>query len=190
MIGLEDVVGDSEMVVASRPPRSFSLKELAEGMITVSDNTATNLLISRRGMDGVNALARSLGMEHTVLRRHMMDFDARSRGEENLTSARDMVTLLAEIQRGTLLSPASRELAISFLLDQRLISRIPVRIPNSVRFAHKTGELPGIEHDAGIVTLPDTGAVFAIAVLTEGDPSLASPRLTTALSLLHEAFSR
>jgi beta-lactamase class A len=72
-------------------------------MIRVSDNTATNLLISRLGMDRIGALAQEFGLRHTALRRRMMDFGALARGQENTTSASDMANLLAEIWGGSLL---------------------------------------------------------------------------------------
>ncbi len=73
------------------------LRRLAEGMITLSDNAATNLLIRRVGMGRVNDFASDLGLHGTCLRREMMDLAARARGEENLTSASDTVVLLGEI---------------------------------------------------------------------------------------------
>jgi beta-lactamase class A len=46
-----------------------SLGELSEGMITVSDNAATNRLIRRLGMDRISTLAGELELRRTSLRR-------------------------------------------------------------------------------------------------------------------------
>lgn len=45
-------------------------------MIIHSDNTATNLMIDRLGMDRVNRYLKEHGYKDTTLRRKMMDFDA------------------------------------------------------------------------------------------------------------------
>ena len=115
----DDLVEDSEMLEAERLPARVSCRDLARAMIRVSDNAATNLLIRRVGMGRVNALARDLGLRRTALRRGMMDFGARLRGE-NTTSASDMVALMREIWAGSALTAGSRGFAFELLLDQRL----------------------------------------------------------------------
>ena len=177
-----DLVEDSEMLGATGLPERFSLGDLAEGMITVSDNTATNGLIRRLGMGRIDALAGELGLRRTSLRREMMDFAARSRGEENTTSASDMVALMREIWAGSTLTDRARNLALKLLLDQRLVSRIRVPILPGARYAHKTGELEGVENDAGILLLP--GRSFALAVLVEGDVGGAAAPVAEALQAL------
>lgn len=186
LVDEDDLVEDSEMLGARRLPAGVSLRRLAEGMITVSDNTATNLLVRRVGMGGINALARGLGLRRTFLRREMMDLAARARGEENTTSASDMVALMREIRAGSALTRSSREFALGLLLGQRLASKIPVAHPPGARYAHKTGELDGVENDAGIFVLP--GRSFALAVLVEGDLGRAVEPLSEALRVICGSF--
>lgn len=183
LVGEEDMVEDSEMVEAEGP----SVGRLAEGMISVSDNTATNGLISLLGEDRVNALACDLGLRRTVLRRKMMDFEARIRGEENFTAASDMVALLAAIWKGELLSPGSRAFALDLLGRQRLTSKVPCSPPPGARFLHKTGELDDVENDAGLVLLP--GRTFALAFLVQGDVGRAIAPVASAVSVVCESFS-
>ena len=178
----EDLVEGSEMLGARALPARVSLGGLAEGMITVSDNTATNRLIRRLGMDRINALAGELGLRRTSLRREMMDLGARLRGEENTTSASDMVALMREIWAGPGLTRRSRELALGLLLGQRLVPRITFPAPPGARYAHKTGELDGVENDAGIFLLP--GRSFALAVLVEGDVGRAVGPVSEALRIV------
>ena len=185
-VGNDDLVEDSEMVGAERLPAELTVGRLAEGMISVSDNTATNLLISLLGEGRINVLARDLGLRRTALRRKMMDFAARSRGEENLTSASDMTALLAAIWNGTFLSPRSRDLALDLLGRQGLTSRIPLSLQPGARFLHKTGELEHVENDAGLVVLPE--GTFALAILTLGDLEKATLRIEVAVVHLCEAF--
>ncbi len=183
----EDIVEDSEMVAREELPARMTLGRLAEGMITQSDNAATNLLIRRVGMRRVNDLACDLGLRGTCLRREMMDVEARARGEENLTSAADTVVLLDEIWRGPTFSPASRALAIELLLGQRIESKVPVALPPGARYAHKTGELRGVENDAGLVLV--LGRTFALAVLVRGDLERALPPVGAAVSAICEALA-
>jgi beta-lactamase class A len=166
-VGPEDLVEDSEMLEARELPAPVSCRDLTEGMITVSDNAATNLLIRRVGMGRVNVLAGDLGLRCTSLRRGVMDLGARLRGEENTTSASDMVALMREIWAGSALTCESRRFALGLLLGQRLVSRMAVPSPPGARYAHKTGELEGVENDAGLFLVP--GRSFALAVLVEGD---------------------
>ena len=183
----EDLVEDSEMVEGEELPTQVPVRRLAEGMITLSDNAATNLLIRRLGTERVNDLARELGLRGTSLRREMMDREARARGEENLTSAADMVVLFGEIWHGSFLSEESRVLALDLLLGQRIESRIPVALPPDARYAHKTGELEGVENDADLVLVP--GRTFALAVLVRGDVERALPPVRAAVSAVCEAFA-
>lgn len=184
LVSQTDVVEDSEMVEAAKLPTRFSMRRLAEGMICLSDNTATNLLISICGMKRIDARARELGLRHTTLHRCMMDFAARARGEDNFTSAWDMVSLLAGIWDGRSLSIHSRDFALKILLNQRLTSRISLYSPCEARFAHKTGELDGIEHDAGIMVLPDNS--FTIAVLAQGDIGTANSAVESTTRVLYK----
>ena len=55
--------------------------------LAVSDNDATNIVLSFVGLDKVNALAEELGLPATRMRRRMMDVEAREAGRENTTSA-------------------------------------------------------------------------------------------------------
>lgn len=178
----EDLVDDSEMLGGRDLPARVSLGELAGGMITVSDNAATNRLIRRVGIERLDALASRLGLRRTALRRGMMDFEARSRGEENTTSASDMVALMREIWAGSILTRESRELTLGLLLDQRLVSKMTFLPPPGARYAHKTGELEGVENDAGILLVP--GRSFAVAALVEGDVGRAMAPVSEALGAL------
>ena len=183
----EDVVDYSEMVRGATVRDGFTVERLAEGMITISDNTATNVLIDLVGMENINSLARDFHMTHTKLGRKMMDFRSRSAGNHNLTSAADMVTLLGAIWGGGLLSPRSRTSALGMLEGQRSVTNIPAALPPGSRVAHKTGELGDIEHDAGIVVLP--GRSFALAILTRGPAQARARTFRRVASAVYEDFA-
>ena len=143
----EDLTGGSGILAMLQPGREYTLYEYAMLMITLSDNTATNLLIKELGTDAINRYIRSLGLTDTVLARKMMDFDARRRGADNFTSVRDMKKLLEYIYRN---EDAMTEV-LDILKRQLCNDLIPHLIPEDTVIAHKTGGLPDVMHDAGIL---------------------------------------
>jgi beta-lactamase class A len=78
-------------------------RDLAQFMITVSDNAAANILIDRVGKDNVNATLRGLGLSKTMLRRKMIDITAARRGDENVATPEEMVRLLEAIYKAKVL---------------------------------------------------------------------------------------
>src|ERR1700758_3856144 len=70
----EDLVSGSDILLGLTPGVTrLTLRDLATMMIAVSDNSATNVLIRRVGMENVNSMLDSLGLHATRLRRQMMD---------------------------------------------------------------------------------------------------------------------
>lgn len=128
-----------------------TFRDLCVLMIILSDNTATNLLIQRLGMENVNANLRALGFKTTALNRLLFDGEAAARGIENIVTARETDRMLRLLYDGKAVSPqASREM-LEILCDQRLNGKMPFFLPRGVRVAHKTGEDSGITHDVGII---------------------------------------
>ena len=154
-----------------------TLLDLATLMVIVSDNTATNALIDRLTIERVNADLAALGLAHTALRRRMFDFEARARGLDNVTTPRDMARLLCRFALGNGLSVASAEQARQILLAQQLNAGLPARLPFGTPWAHKTGNLPGLLHDAGWLEgedgRPVVVAAFTDRLRNDGDGALA-----------------
>jgi beta-lactamase class A len=146
-----DLVPDSDIMGGLTPGVTrITLRDLATMMVAVSDNSATNVLIDRVGMDNVNALMDSLGLTHTRLRRKMMDLKAASEGRENVSTPREMMRLLDVLYREKVLN---HELTADFLkvLSTHKDSWIPRDLPEDVRSANKPGALEGVRNDSGIV---------------------------------------
>lgn len=130
----------------------MTLLDLVRLMIIVSDNTATNILIRRLGIDRVNATLRELGCEKTTLRRLLFDSEASHRGLENTITAREMGMLLEKLFRGEIVSKEASAAMMDILLDQRLNGKLPFYLhARHVPIAHKTGEDTGVTHDVGVV---------------------------------------
>ena len=105
---------------------SFTYLELCRLMMVLSDNMATNLLITVLGMENINARAEQLGVDEIELNRMMMDFDALAEGRDN---------------RLTALS----------LARQQFRDILPFYWGEDTRFHHKTGSLDRVEHDGGVL---------------------------------------
>lgn len=156
-----------------------TVQDVAYLMITISDNTASNLLLDLIGMEEINAAMRELGLQNTRLERRFIDFEARRAGRDNWTTAADMVRLFAHIYAGRV---PERERLLKILLRQNDYSILPAYWGEETPFAHKTGGLEGIIHDAGILfrAFDDTRQPLILAVLTAGQEDVPLTRLTLA----------
>src|SRR5438128_6144838 len=82
----KDLVEDSQIMAGlTAGVTRVTNRDLAQFMVAVSDNAATNVLIDRVGMQNVNATMRSLGLTKRMLRRKMMDIAAARRGDANVS---------------------------------------------------------------------------------------------------------
>ncbi len=144
----EDKVSFS--LITEMKEEEYAIGDLITLMMTISDNTAANLLIDRLGMDPINETAWSIGLSNTALRRKMMDLDAVKAGRQNMTSPKDMQLIFEKLYRNAILTPdACREMLdiMSIVIRKDgLIRDLPVE----VRVARKTGELDNLNHDIGI----------------------------------------
>ena len=146
--------------------------DLVTLMIILSDNTATNLLISRLGQERINALIEQQGWRGTHLSRPLFRPDLAARGLENHVSAADMADLLQKVLNDSLISRDASEKMLSILLDQRLNGKLPFFLHSrGIRVAHKTGEDDGITHDVGILFARQTWIVCFLS--SETDPPAA-----------------
>jgi beta-lactamase class A len=188
-----DLVPDSDIMGGLTPGVTrITLRDLATMVVAVSDNSATNVLIDRVGMESVNGMLESLGLAHTRLRRKMMDLDAAKQGRENISTPREMTTLLEAIYRGKLLN---KESTADFLkmLSTNKDSWIPRDLPADVKIANKPGSLEGVRNDSGIVFVE--GRPYVICVMTaflsnERDGEQAISQVSLAAWRMFDRLSR
>jgi beta-lactamase class A len=159
--------GGSGVLQALPHLHTLTLADLLTLMIIVSDNTATNVVIDLIGMERVNQFCAGAGLNRTVLRRKMMDADAVRLGLENTTTAHDQANLLGAIAWRNLLPAPLRAFALQALERQQFNDGLPSLLPDGVIVAHKTGELPGVRHDVGVIT-GTNGRQAVVAVLLSG----------------------
>jgi len=163
-VDARDLVPDSDIMGGLTPDvTKVTNRDLATMMVAVSDNSATNVLIDRVGMENVNAWLAGLGLRNTRLRRHMMDVKAAQAGRENTATPRELVTLLEALHQGDVLG---KPLTDDFfaMLSTHKESYIPRLIPPGLKIANKPGDLDAVRNDAGIIFVPNRP--FAIAVMT------------------------
>lgn len=139
---------------------SYTLKDVITLMIIQSDNTAANILMDLAGMDNVNNYVKNLGIKNTVLQRKMMDSEARKEGRENKTTAAEMAKFFEIIYKGEKAKESYSVSMKNILTAQLDNSVMRLNIPDDTLIAHKTGDLDGISHDAGIVYLPNVDYIF------------------------------
>jgi beta-lactamase class A len=188
-----DLVPDSSIMGGLTPGVTrITLRDLATMMIAVSDNSATNVLIDRVGMEKVNALMDSLGLAHTRLRRKMMDLKAASEGRENISTPAEMMTLLEELYRGKVLN---QEMTADFfvMLSTPKNSFIPRDLPEGLKIANKPGELEGVRNDSGVVFVENRP--YVICVMTtylhrERDGEEAIAKISAAAYRMFDRLAR
>jgi len=160
--------GSSLLQYFSDGGSAFSLHDLAVPMIVQSDNTATNMLIDAVGMDHVNRTMASLGFAQTKLQRKMIRPEASARGDENVSTPREAVELMARLWRCDLPLAATSCAEVRRLLELPKGGEFRQPIPANVRVAWKPGGLEGVSTAWGVVDLP--GAPYAVsAMVNYGD---------------------
>ncbi len=148
----EDRLGGCGALKAFHGPQRVSIETLLELMITISDNTATNMLIKRYGREELNSDFTAMGLKQTRINRLLFDSEATSKGIENAVSASDMALLLEKIYKRTFVNVRTSEYAEKILFKQQINHKIPGYIGRyAVPTAHKTGEDDGITNDVALV---------------------------------------
>ncbi|MFI7351428.1 serine hydrolase [Streptomyces sp. NPDC049936] len=172
-------------------PVRLSLRDAAFWMMSVSDNTAADLLLRRVGLDAVNRTTERLGLTRTravygfgemlaTMREDAGPAGARALTDPhvitrlraldpartNRSTPRDMTRLLTAVWRDEASPPeygaAMRRIMGLQVWPHRLASGFPF---DDVHVAGKTGSLPTLRNEVGVVEYPDGGR-YAVAVFT------------------------
>ena len=174
-------VGGTGVLVELGTP-TLSIRDYAVLMVTLSDNTATNILIDRLGMDKIAARMHSLGLGGTKLRRHMMDTAAARRGDENVSTPDELVRLLQAMRDRM---PEAIE-----LLKKPKENRLRRGLPPGVASADKSGELEGVRVDAGIVFAKNRPYVLCVMTTFLKDETEGERAIEEISRVSYEYFSR
>jgi beta-lactamase class A len=173
-ISRSDIVSLKE---SDRVPGSGVLAHLHEGlnltvddllylMISISDNSATNMLVDLVGLDAINSTLEELGLQSSRMRRRMLGRTPREDEPENWVTPRDFALMTQAIVSDTAASPESCAAMRELLSTQQNHERIARFLPEGVTWGSKTGSLPNVVNDVGFVTT-DQGTIV-IACFIEG----------------------
>ena len=138
----------------------YSLDTLARVMITNSDNSATNMIMSVLGsMNDVNRGILDWGLESTHVRNWLPDLAG-----TNYTTALDLARMLYNIDNPNFLSKSSGDKIFEYMSRVKNNRLIQAGLGNGASFVHKTGDIGKMLGDAGIVTMPD-GNKYIVVIM-------------------------
>ncbi len=161
-----DIGEDSDDVIYSKIGSMQKMYDLMYGMIILSSNLATNVLIEVVDAKKTTATMRSLGADKIEVLRGVEDIKAYEKGLSNSTTANDLLVILKAIANGTAGTKEDCKAMLTILKDQKWNDMIPKYLPENIEVAHKTGSITGVHHDAAIVYLPN-GKSYVLVLLSK-----------------------
>ncbi|MBK5294538.1 MAG: serine hydrolase [Acidobacteriia bacterium] len=170
-------VGGSGVLTEFSDGMRFPIRDLANLMIVVSDNTATNLILDRVSAESVNSYMDSLGLIQTRSLRKVLSgdppkpsgwskaglFEANQRFGIGVSTPREMASLMELIANGKVVSPAASQQMIAILDRQHYKDGIGRRL-GEFKVASKSGSLSGLRSDVALITTPKGRIAMAITV--------------------------
>ena len=150
----EDRVPGSGVLGHLHAGLDLTFADLLYLMIAVSDNSATNLIIDRIGLDAVNASMHSLGMRDSILGRKMLGRLPKEGDPENWATPLDFSLAVQAIVNGEAAGPESCTRMLETLEQQGEVRRISRFLlgGEGVSWGTKPGDLAGVVNDVGFVT--------------------------------------
>ncbi len=177
--------GGGSVLDALDPAWQPTLADLTSLMLGVSDNTASNRLLDLIGMGEVNETMVRLGLTGTRLQRRFMDLAARAAGRDNVTTASDLLTLLALVRANAV--PHAARLRALLQHDPRT-EAVTFDLPPAAELAHKGGVLDDTIHAAGLLAGPAGACVYCVLTTDQHDLAYATLVCARILRLLWDAW--
>ena len=138
----------------------YSIDNLARVMITESDNSATNMIMSATGgMNSVNNSLRQWGIKNTRVNDWLPDLAG-----TNITTAKELARMLFNVDNSKFLSLNSREKIVDYMSHVHNNRLIQAGLPANAILMHKTGDIGKMLGDAGIVYTP-SGKKYIVVML-------------------------
>ena len=142
--------------------RNYTMDYLAKIMIQDSDNTSTNMIMSKLGgMDDINIGLRDWGISTTYVRTWLPDLKG-----TNKTTASDIAKILYNLDNPGFLNINSREYIIDYMSHVKNDRLIQAGLGEGALFIHKTGDIGSMLGDAGIVFAPN-GKKYIVVILAK-----------------------
>jgi beta-lactamase class A len=195
----EDIVSGDGILKNLTPGTEWTIYDLVVLMIIESDNTATNLLIDMVGLENIQLYMTVWGFKQSQFRHKLQIKPSRKHNESNLITAMEMNHFLRNVAMGNIVSMSACRKMIEIMKQQKMNDLLPRLLPENNgpigfipnwEMAHKTGYVPGVEHNVGLLYL--SGHTFAISVLSKNVPNRDEPkRIMGELgSLLYERANK
>lgn len=162
--------------LSKKLPRGKTVKQCLSPMIIVSDNAC--------GAQLGDLL--DWGSQDTDL--HNQGYNGTSLADLPHTSSNDVALLFTRLYANKLLSATSNAAFLALLKEQTIVNRLPQGLPSGTEIAHKTGDLYGYMHDAGIVYGAKTDYVVSIMSGPWEYPARSSATFKTMSSQLWSFF--
>lgn len=161
------------------------IDELLYATGSYSSNVSSMALLSLTSIEQLNDFAFQIGLEHTwywlvagepgELYAHAEETAAEGdfaraiafvdsfagSGTVNVTTPRDMAIFFRMVSTDTLVSPVVSWRVRQVLTSKVINDRLPALLPSATTVIHKTGNLYGVLHDAGIIVTPEGEMVVA-----------------------------
>jgi beta-lactamase class A len=194
VVRAEDQVGGSGVLKDLQPGLTLTLHDIATLSMSVSDNTAANLLIEQvGGISRINARLQDLEMFNTRMGRSFV-FDSAA---DNIGTPADFLILLLKVARQQLISPGVSRQMLDLMHCQQYMHYIPrylplhpfateYGLPQTIDIANKVGMLRGTVNDAAIIDAD--GISYVLVIFTRDcqddrpDPDNEAAKLVASLS--------
>jgi beta-lactamase class A len=155
---------------------SMTVKQLVEQTITISHNyTALILLKNIGGYDRVEKVLREFGLQNSSFK------------TQPQTTAKDVSLFLEQLYNHRVGDELISEKLIEVMSRNKLNEGLPKYLPTGIKVAHKTGEIYGFKHDAGLVYTPNGD--YLIVVMSESNsPFGAEERIAQVSRAVYDYF--
>lgn len=163
----------------------LSYYNLAVLMIQQSDNTATNILIDKLGMENINHTIQQIGLTETKLQRKMMDFEARKSGRENISTPSDKLALLKKLYNQEILPDSLNKIAIEILTIPKETPLLE-QINEAIKIASKGGELDDVRCEMGIFYTLKTDYILVVMTKELPDSKRGENFISQVSRLIYE----
>lgn len=180
----DDYVGGSGVIQHFTPGTKMSLQDIILLMIIQSDNTATNMMIDLVGVEKIQETMKAAGMDKSTFYNKLM-ISAEGRTHFNMLNANDVANLLVGLADGKVVSRKASSEMVDIMKKQQIRDCLPEKFPSPYsdtydehiawEFANKTGWVPGLRHDAGV--LYTNGRRVVISAFSKDEDDLKSKRM-------------
>lgn len=154
---------------------SMTVKDAMEKMIIHSDNYAALLLTQKVKPSTITKFLKEYGFVNSKF------------GSPPRTNAHDIALFYEKLYKGEIVDEENSREMIELLKRQAINDRLPKYLPRGISVAHKTGELYGSKHDAGIV-FSEKGDYIIVVMTNTKDPAFAAERVAKFSKEVYEYF--